>query len=423
MIKNLTKEELLHLISNPSKTFIKQNKNEILHTISNTEIEKIRKYHDLDNNGIVKLLLKLEYYNNTIFDYVCINNVPVNKECLNKKITIDHIKKYLNNDIINYIFKKFPEDYLDVLRYIFKKTSQENLTIDYIEKNILISKKTNNPLVWSRKYFSFYHSETDRTILKGHTKGTKRPEIGLKIGNTLRGKSKSKEHREKMNNRLKSIDFKKNILIKNNIILDYNNEEEIKKQYSIYTSNRNKLPIHRINKIKKFLKSKKYLNEIIYMNFFEKYNEIEINEDNYLEIFTEMGSIISTISIRDSETMGNTKFFKRGIIEVKFCRNKTLLKYRSSWELTTIEFLEKNEISYEYESFFILKKDGSHYIPDFLIYLNNKTVLLEIKGFIRGKKGKEKEALKQEAAIEYCKENNLEYIYLLKPLTDINQLN
>ena len=48
-----------------------------------------------------------------------------------------------------------------------------------------------------------------------------------------------------------------------------------------------------------------------------------------------------------------------------------------------------------------------HYIPDFLIRTNSKTIIEEIKGYI---KDKSIFKLKCEAANKYCQENNIEYI-------------
>lgn len=48
--------------------------------------------------------------------------------------------------------------------------------------------------------------------------------------------------------------------------------------------------------------------------------------------------------------------------------------------------------------------------------------LMKIKGFIRGKSGKINEDKKIKAAVKYCEENNIKYIYLKHPLKDLKNL-
>jgi restriction endonuclease len=126
--------------------------------------------------------------------------------------------------------------------------------------------------------------------------------------------------------------------------------------------------------------------------------------------------------MKNNENMGRTKFFKTGYKKVEYCKNKTIIKYRSSWELRSIEFLEINKIYYEYESFYIPRIDGKVYLPDFLIEIDKQLILLEIKGFIRGISGKHNEKIKIDSAKKFCEQNNMQYVYLPAPLSNIKQL-
>ena len=56
------------------------------------------------------------------------------------------------------------------------------------------------------------------------------------------------------------------------------------------------------------------------------------------------------------------------------------------------------------------KKSGvkSFYVPDFLLIINNKKLIVEVKGWI-----KDEDVLKAESAINWCKINGYEYCFLL----------
>lgn len=64
-----------------------------------------------------------------------------------------------------------------------------------------------------------------------------------------------------------------------------------------------------------------------------------------------------------------------------------------------------------------LNKDGinSFYVPDFLIDDNGIKSLIEIKGWI-----KNSDILKANAGIQWCKDNNINYIFILGDKMEIN---
>jgi len=285
----------------------------------------------------------------------------------------------------------------------------------------------------------FYKKEGHLKIYNGNSFIFKTPEIGKYFKGTMRDKLRP-EHGKMMSVKMKGIDrgdsfrkiksdqnksiyFKKTVLKNKGIdFSELDDDLKIKELYKNYLSEKNKSVQYRVNRVKKFLLSEKYKNEEIFNNFLIEYGDKVINEENYEVIFSKMVSVISTIAIARNKNMGTTKFFKKGIVEVNNCLNKTIISYRSGWELITINFLEANGIKYEYEPFYIQKELKGYYVPDFLIYLHDNKLLLEIKGFIRGKIGKLKEEEKIKAALKYCNERNINYVYLKEPLKNIEQL-
>jgi hypothetical protein len=94
--------------------------------------------------------------------------------------------------------------------------------------------------------------------------------------------------------------------------------------------------------------------------------------------------------------------------------------YNSSYELKMmIEYDTKNIIWTKKHKIRIsfLNKDGlnSFYVPDFLIDNNGIKSLVEIKGWI-----KDNDILKANAGIQWCKNNNINYIFILGSEMKIN---
>jgi hypothetical protein len=336
----------------------------------------------------LKDLMKNEYFNN-LFDYELINYIT--------KITKDDNEKY----------KALKSLYFDSV-----------LTFNDFKN---IHSKDNNLKIWKGTRFGW--SENLTNFMKGSSyRGKNRPEHSNLMKIKMKGIDRGDSFRKTKKEQNSSIDFKIKVLTNKNIDVLSKSENEINDLYKLIISNARKTNEFKIKKVKKFLKSNKYLDELIFLSFKNKFENVELCNGNIEKIYSEMMSIISTISMVRNENMGKTKFFKTGFIKVKNCLNKTIIRYRSSWELKTIEFLELNEIKYSYESFYIQKEDGTLYLPDFLIEYEEQKILLEIKGFIRGKKGKINEEMKIKAAKKYCKENNIKYVYLKKVLTNINEI-
>lgn len=330
-----------------------------------------------------------------------------------------------NQSFIN----SFEIDLINYIDEITKDTTEKYKALKslYLDKILTFkdfkNKHSKNDILKIWKNTRFGWSDELTNFMKGSSfRNKSRPEHSNLMKIKMKGIDRGDSFRKIKKEQNSSIEFKIKVLKNKNIDITSKSENEIKDLYKTITSSVRKTNDFKIKKIKKFLKSNKYLEELTFLSFKNKFEYVDICNDNVEKIYTEMMSIISSISIVRNENMGSTKFFKTGFIKVKNCLNKTILRYRSSWELKTIEFLEINEIKYSYESFYIQKEDGTFYLPDFLIEYENKKILLEIKGFIRGQKGKINEEMKIKAAKKYCKENNIKYVYLQKILTNINEI-
>ncbi len=336
------------------------------------------------------------------------------------------LKDLIKNEYFNNLFE------YELINYITKTTKDDNEKYKALKNlyfdGILIFNdfknrysKDNNLKIWKGTRFGWSDEVTN--FMKGSSyRGKTRLEHSNLMKIKMKGIDRGDSFRKTKKEQNSSINFKIKVLTNKNIDVSSKSENEIKDLYKVITSDVRKTNEFKINKVKKFLKTNKYLEELMFLNFKNKFENFELCNDNIEKIYSEMMSIISTISMIRNENMGKTKFFKTGFIKVKKCLNKTIIRYRSSWELKTIEFLELNEIKYSYESFYIQKEDGTLYLPDFLIEYEGKKILLEIKGFIRGLKGNINEEMKIKAAKKYCEKNNIKYVYLKKILTNINEI-
>ena len=321
---------------------------------------------------------------------------------------------------------------IELISYITKTTKDINekykaLKKLYFDKILTfndfknVHSGNNNLKIWKGTRFGWSNDLTN--YMKGSTfRGKLRPKHSEMMKIKMKGINRGDSFREIKRNQNSSIEHKIKVLTNKKIDVFSKTEDEIKELYRLSNSNARKTNEFKIKKIKKFLNSDKYLDEPLFLNFKSNYENVNISDENVKIIYPEMMSIISSISMVRNENMGKTKFFKTGFIKVKNCLNKTIIRYRSSWELKTIEFLEFNNIKYSYELFYITKEDGTLYLPDFLIEIDGQKILLEIKGFIRGVKGKLNEDMKIRAAKKYCEEYNIRYVYLQKILRNINEI-
>jgi len=152
------------------------------------------------------------------------------------------------------------------------------------------------------------------------------------------------------------------------------------------------------------------------LEFREKFNKTHWkNNPKIVERLSKLSSerIIKNI---ENGNCGN-KGYKRGW----FTSEKTgkAIYYMSSFELKRFKFLDTNQDVKKFTSkhniiLTYFTKDGKKhkYIPDILIeFVNGNKRLEEIKGYIFEPELFE---LKNEAALKYCKENNLEFKVIFK---------
>ena len=104
------------------------------------------------------------------------------------------------------------------------------------------------------------------------------------------------------------------------------------------------------------------------------------------------------------------KHYKRGYFYSD--KNTKNFYYRSSYELQVFNILENDNtvLKYEYESIYIkymYNNKIKHYIPDFIIYYNDRTLILEIKPkrFLNDKLVQ----IKAKYAREYAIKNNMSF--------------
>jgi len=321
----------------------------------------------------------------------------------------NELKTHLQNTIMN------KKEYYRALKFLYNKNikSFKDFTDKYSNDGIY--------KIWNNTNFIFKDLETKLKYMIIPFKGKKRPKHSEMMKIKMLGIDRGDNFRKIKNEQNKSINFKKKFLQNKNINIENKTDEEVYNIYCEYISKRNKSEEFRINKIKKFLKNDKYKNEELYEYFKNKYLNIKLDNKNYEEIYSEMLSLISIIAIKNNGNMGKTNYFKKGLINTKYCLNKSIISFRSSWEEKTIQFLEENKIKYEYEPIYLVTDNHRYYLPDFI--LPDLKIMLEIKGFIRGKEGEKNEEFKIKAAKRYCEKKGLKFIYLKNILTNLKQLN
>ena len=280
--------------------------------------------------------------------------------------------------------------------------------------------------IWKGSRFGWMDEVT--SFMRGTAfRGKKRPEHSkvMKVKMKIASNKRSDAHKKNLSNFLKGEYYRKRVLTLNLASEKEAREfsiERLKALISSHNSKKIKSKDFRMARVGKFMLDKKYEGEELFKTFLNEFKTITLK--NVEEAYSTMMSIISIVAMRSNPNMGTTKFFKKGTIKVAHCTNKTIISYRSSWELRTILFFEHAGIRYQYEPFYIPKGKGKAYLPDFVLSLQgwDKPVILEIKGFIRGKEGKKGEELKISSAITFAKENGYHYSYCKKPIESLDQI-
>jgi len=296
----------------------------------------------------------------------------------NSKYTSQSMVRLLKNnvEVYNYYFNNLSSELksevnravIDKFKYLYKIISGTNVYCKYTNKLIPYDR-----LLRGCETFS------DIQTLWGKgtsTRGKKRPGHGKIISQKLMGIKKSQEHSLKLKKRLQSIDFKKIVLANKGI--EFTNDLEVYEKYSkLYSDN---------------LKSIQYKTKFVKNNFtrYLDNNEISLedinlmNEDQIIDLYSELMSIKSSIAMSNSKTMGNAK-----IITVENINNNlsnlNSVVVRSGMEAKIISFFEKNNLQWNYESKIIdyFYNFNRKYIIDFEFLIDNEIKYLEVKGSVR----------------------------------------
>ena len=221
--------------------------------------------------------------------------------------------------------------------------------------------------------------------------------------NSFYGKTHSDEQKEKWSkqrkNRRLTDEWRKNIGLSQK---GKKLSEETKKKMSIAKLNDKNIRIRNTGERNPFY-GKKHSEETLKKLRGRKNSE---------EVKRKMSIIVSEL-IASGNRKPLYKSLKKGYYTST--KSKETNHYDSSFELIRMKFLDNNVNIKNWtknHKIIIGLNNGRRYIPDFLVELTNgEKYLEEVKGWIGDK---EEFALKSNAAIEYCKKNNLKYRVLFK---------
>jgi hypothetical protein len=350
------------------------------------------------------------YYNKTTHLYK--TNEIFKKLVLNK----------IENESIELINTYYKENFDDIIIVLFL----QDISFNELYSDIFKYKDYNINKIWSNKFKKFLVPNEHVNFVRGLVnKGKTRPEHsklmkelhpkGIRIGN------------EDVAKRLKSIDFKKKVLLNKNILQNEGiyTDEYILTEYSNFVSKNRKSIKYKLNNIKKFIKYEKYLHDTNYNELVYEISKLDLDnldDKSILDINTRIYSYISSYHTKINENMGNTSYFIRTkVYNLKYnLSKKDYVKTRSSYETVLINILEENKIYWDYENI-IIKSENSYNLNDFLIKYNCNQYILELKGFLP-KRNINETIDKTVNMFKYTEQNNLVYKYFRGVIKDINKL-
>ena len=254
--------------------------------------------------------------------------------------------------------------------------------------------------------------------------GIERPEHSLKMKEKLLDKdskfSKSLFQKgELRNSKVNSIHFKKTILKKNNI--SFTSDDEIPYIYSKYLSDTRKSTSYRGKQILiRYNKWESFYKELIIklLGVIPTEQWISTLSDDEVQIaWSKVHSINSIRNVKNSEKMGRNSFFKQETLtDLKYnSQNLSQITFRSGWEYDLAVIFEKEKIEWSFEELNIISIDGkSFYIPDFIINLNGKKTIIEVKGGFFNQDKEYYLANKIRAGVNYAEEHNYNFYMLYK---------
>jgi len=317
----------------------------------------------------------------------------------------------INVDMFNYYFNKLS---LELQNEVIKSNDYKYKYLYRIISNKIIYCIYSNKLIPFERVLRGCITFSDVESLWGKgisTRNKKRPEHAKIISLKLKGVKKSNEHRNKMTQRLKSIDFKKKVL--SNKGIEYTDDSSVYEKYAALYSN--------LLKSFDFKKSFVLNNYKLYLEDTELTHE-EINqmsETEILNLYSELMSIKSSIAMANSTSMGNAKIVKIENLQYNL-RNINSIDVRSEMEKKIISFFERNKIYWDYETEIIkyFFNFNRRYIMDFIFYIDGKCNYMEVKGSVRSS-DVEKTLAKTKTAIEKFGEI---YVYQKELITSIKDL-
>lgn len=233
---------------------------------------------------------------------------------------------------------------------------------------------------------------------------------------------------ELYNKEVNSVNFKRKLLTNKNYNCSNLQDGEVINLFRIFQSNRAKSVDRRkreiLNRFNNWEEEFQNLILIVTDGVIPTKEWIDSLEATQIQVLWKRVHGINTI--RNSTKVKQTRpcFFKHELL-ANFNYNSKRQKQiyiRSGLEKEYIRFFEENKILWEYETVRIetMNKDGFH-IPDFLIFLNNEYILLEVKGSFYKQPYCDYYANKILAALDYCNKNNTRYILTQKyPDSNLN---
>ena len=255
--------------------------------------------------------------------------------------------------------------------------------------------------------------------------GKKRPEHSKKMKElAVNGSSKYKntlmKKGERFNKEVNSTSFKRKRLIKHGYDVADKTDEQIAELYSVLLSNFNKSLYTRKRSIVSNYVSweQEYKDLILVVTKGIVPTEAWINtlsEDNINELWSRIHGI-NTIRNWNKVKKTRSNFFKQShLTGFKHNKKQESIFVKSGLEKEYVEFFETEGFEWEYETIIIetLKKDG-FYVPDFLVKIENRTIILEAKGSFYRSNIQDYIENKVKAAQEYCKEHGYEYVLTQK---------
>lgn len=194
---------------------------------------------------------------------------------------------------------------------------------------------------------------------KGHFRGKKRPEHGPKVSKALKGKPKSESH--KRNLKTNTVHYKKKMLENKGIKFTEDNFLEL--WHQLISDTRKGRPYK----------------ETCVSNWFG-FDPSSLT-DQELEIwYKRFNSEKSIKAMKENPHMGNG--VRHHLTGLKYYKDGNELIVRSHGEKRFVEaFLERLGLPYQYECMSI-ETDQGIYLPDFLVDVDEKVIVIEIKGTI-----------------------------------------